>query len=104
MNAIFNKSFALALLVATGALPMMSAISAPAAAFSQIQPEEGIFQRRDGIVTVPLPPLDDARPTIVEPSRRDFDEPSDMPPAPPGGPAHTPVSYTHLTLPTKRIV
>ena len=91
MNAIFNKSFVLALLAAASAAPpILSAIAAPAAAFSQIQPEEGIFQRREGIVTVPLPPLDDARPTIVEPSRRDFEEPSDMPPAPPGGPAHTP--------------
>lgn len=91
MNAIFSRSIARVFVaVALTAPPMLAATSAPAAAFSQIQPEEGIFQRREGIVTVPLPPLDDARPTIDEPSRRDFDEPWDMPPAPPGGPAHTP--------------
>ncbi|KAA0971025.1 hypothetical protein FPY71_11260 [Aureimonas fodinaquatilis] len=87
-------------LVAGCLLSVMAAISlsTQASAFSQIAPEDGVFRGREGIISVPLPPLQDRVPIPGGATQRDFDdapvapEPpaEDLPPAAPGGPAHFP--------------
>lgn len=73
-------------------------LATQAMAFSQIAPEDGVFRGREGIISVPLPPLQDSAPVFDGTSQRDFDDrpveqtaPAEDPlPPSPGGPAHFP--------------
>ncbi len=89
VTVIFNRRVAALKAPLAWLAACLTLLPAGASSFSLIQPEDGIFQRRDGIVTVPLPPLPDQR-RPAEPSARDFDDGDPLPDT--RGPAHIPGS------------
>jgi hypothetical protein len=90
VTAIFSRRRPVGKACVSWLAAVLTLLPAGASSFSLIQPEDGIFQRRDGIVTVPLPPLPDQR-RPAEPSTRDFDDEADPLPDT-HGPAHMPGS------------